>query len=105
MMQADEMKKREIHLLAGFFKAIEEDACIGSTHISLYIALYYFYCLNLFSNPIFIRRADVMKSSKISGIATYHKCMRDLITGGYIEYKPSFHPAVASEVIINEFTL
>ena len=90
----------EVKELTSFFSAIKEDPCIGATHISLYMALFQFYNLNEFQNPVKITRADVMKTAKINGLATYHKCMKDLVEFGYIQYEPSFNPATRSLVFI-----
>jgi hypothetical protein len=38
--------------------------------------------------------------AKISGPATYHKCIKDLNDFGYIEYVPSFNPAINSRVYL-----
>ena len=88
----------EVKEITSFFSAIKEDPCIGSTHISLYMALFQFYNLNEFQNPVKITRADVMKTAKINGLATYHKCMKDLVEYGYIQYMPSYNPAISSRV-------
>lgn len=93
----------EVKELTSFFSAIRDDHRIGTSHISLYMALFQFYNLNHFCNPIHINRAEVMEVAKISGIATYHKCIKDLAEYGYIDYKPSFHPGVRSMVMIKGF--
>ncbi len=92
----------EVKELTSFFSAIREDHRIGPTHISLYMALYNLYMLNQFQNPIYITRASVMAVAKISGLATYHKCIRDLVEFGYIEYFPSFNPTIRSKVYLLE---
>ena len=43
-----------------------------------------------------------MKIAKIGGIATYHKCMKDLVSSGYILYQPSFHPGLGSLVDLRQ---
>ncbi len=88
----------EVKELTSFFSAIREDHRIGTTHISLYMALFQFYNLNRFQNPVNITRAAVMEAAKISGLATYHKCIRDLADFGYIQYQPSYNPAISSQV-------
>ena len=88
----------EVRELTCFFAAIRDDNRIGTSHVSLYMALFQFYNLNGFQNPISITRAAVMESAKISGLATYHKCLKDLVHYGYIEYNPSYNPAINSEV-------
>ena len=90
----------QVKELTSFFSAIKEDPCIGATHISLYMALFQFFNLNEFQNPVKITRADVMKTAKINGLATYHKCMKDLVEFGNIEYQPSFNPVVCSKVYL-----
>jgi hypothetical protein len=90
----------EVKQLTSFFSAIKEDPRIGTTHISLYMALFQFYNLNRFQNPVKITRAVVMETAKISGLATYHKCMRDLVEFGYIQYQPSFNPSISSQVCL-----
>jgi hypothetical protein len=56
--------------------------------------------LNGFQNPIEITRTSVMEVAKISGLATYHKCIKDLNDFGYILYKPSYNPAISSQVFL-----
>jgi len=90
----------EVKEITSFFAAIKNDPRIGATHISLYMALFQFYNLNRLTNPIAITRTSVMEVAKIRGLATYHKCMRDLVECGYIEYYPSFDPGVSSKVYL-----
>jgi hypothetical protein len=84
--------------LTEFYSAIREDQRIGPTHISLYMALFQFYNLNQFQNPVNITRAVLMGVAKISGLATYHKCIKDLNDFGYIQYMPSYNPSISSQV-------
>ena len=88
----------QVKELTNFYSAVKNDNRIGTTHISLYMALFQFYNLNRLENPIQITRTAVMEVAKISGLATYHKCMRDLVEFGYIKYDPSYNPAVNSQV-------
>lgn len=90
----------EVRQLISFFSAIHEDNRIGTSHISVYMALFHFCCLNGFKNPVEITRAEIMRTAKISGLATYHKCIRDLVEAGYIQYQPSFNPAFNSRVFL-----
>jgi hypothetical protein len=64
------------------------------------MALFQFYNLNKFSNPVSITRRAVMELAKISGLATYHKCIKDLNEFGYIQYIPSYNPAISSRVVL-----
>lgn len=90
----------QVKELTNFYSAIREDHRIGISHISLYMALFQFYNLNQFRNPVGITRAAVMEVAKISGLATYHRCIKDLADFGYIQYKPSFNPAIGSQVFL-----
>lgn len=49
-----------------FYEAIADDARIGVTHISLYMALLQEWNLNGGQNPISIARLAVMKAAKIN---------------------------------------
>lgn len=90
----------QVQELTNFYAAIIDDPRIGATHISLYMALFQFYNINRFQNPIEITRAAVMRVAKINGIATFHKCIKDLNDHGYIHYMPSCNPAINSRVLI-----
>jgi hypothetical protein len=90
--------------LTGFFDRIVQDRNLNPTHISLYIALFQFWNVNRFQNPISITRDEVMRISKICSKATYHKCMRELNEKGYIKYEPSFNPFKGSMVILFNFS-
>ena len=85
-----------------FFSAIQHDEWITPFHISIYIALFEQWNLNHFENPVSISRRKIMDMSKISSNATYHKCMRELVEGGYIRYIPSYHPVLGSLVYFNQ---
>lgn len=88
--------------LTGFFEKVVLDYDFNPTHISLYIAMFQAWNQNRFVNPICISRDELMRISKISSKATYHKCIKELIEKGYIIYKPSFNPYKSSTVeIIN----
>lgn len=86
--------------LTGFFEKVTVDYDLNPTHISLYIAMFQAWNQNRFINPINISRDELMRISKISSKATYHKCIKDLIENGYIIYNPSFNPYKSSTVEI-----
>ena len=90
--------------LTGFFEKVVADKTLNPTHISLYIALFQFWNCNRFKNPISISRDELMRISKISSKATYHKCLRNLHELGYINYQPSFNPFKGSHVIMFNFS-
>jgi len=90
--------------LTGFFDRIIPDRNLNPTHVSLYIALFQFWNINRFQNPISITRDEVMLICKISSKATYHKCMKDLNDKGYIKYEPSYNPFKGSIIFLFDFS-
>jgi hypothetical protein len=90
----------EVKELTSFYDVIREDNRIGTSHISLYMALFQLYNINQFQNPICITRASVMQLAKVNGFATYHRCIKDLVELGYIKYEPSFNPSRHSQVYL-----
>lgn len=78
-----------------------DDERLNPTHVSLYLALFLFWNLNRFRNPISISRSEVMRVSKIGSNATYHRCIRDLNKWKYLEYIPSKNPFKGS--LVNMF--
>ena len=90
--------------LTGFFEKVAIDKTLNPTHVSLYIALFQFWNCNRFKNPISINRDEVMRISKISSKATYHKFLKNLHSLGYINYEPSYNPFKGSHVILFNFS-
>jgi hypothetical protein len=90
--------------LTGFFDKVINDHSLNPTHISLYIALFQFWNCNRFRNPISISRDEVMRISKISSKATYHKCLKNLHALGYLKYEPSYNPYKGSMVYLFNFS-
>ncbi|NDP20384.1 MAG: transcriptional regulator [Paludibacter sp.] len=86
--------------LSGFFQRVAVDNRLNPTHISLYMAIFQFWNAERFQNPVSISRQELMRISKISAKATYHKCIKDLHNFGYIQYLPSFNPFKGSLVYL-----
>jgi hypothetical protein len=86
--------------LSGFFQRVAADNRLNPTHVSLYMAIFQFWNAERFQNPVSISRQELMRISKISAKATYHKCIKDLHTFGYIQYLPSFNPFKGSLVYL-----
>jgi hypothetical protein len=84
-----------------FYATIESDVRIGTSHISLYMALLHQYNLFGDSNSVEILRDDIMRLAKIYSRKTYHRCIRDLHEFGYIKYHPAINASVISKVILN----
>jgi hypothetical protein len=91
---------QRIKPLAVFFKAIEKDARISITHIGIYAALLQCWQAHGCRNPVSVYSYEVMRVAKISGTATWHKCVRDLHEFGYIRYEPSFKRNRRSKVYL-----
>lgn len=89
--------------LTGFFEKVAFDRTLNPTHVSLYLALFQFWNCSRFKNPISINRDEVMRISKISSKATYHKCLKNLHSLGYINYEPSYNPFKGSLVSLFNF--
>ncbi|MFT3796184.1 transcriptional regulator [Flavobacterium sp.] len=89
--------------LTGFFDKVAKDKLLNPTHVSLYIALFQFWNIHRFRNPISISRQEIMRISKISSLATYHRCLKLLDAHGYIKYEPSFNPYKGSQVFLFNF--
>lgn len=92
-----------IRHLAGFFDRVAADERLNPTHISMYVSLFQFWNASRFKNPISISRGELMRVSKISAKATYHKCMKELNDFGYLKYKPSYNPFRGSLVYLFNF--
>ena len=88
--------------MTGFYEAIEDDVRIGTSHISLYMALLQQWNLNGGINPVIIARTIIMKAAKINSRYTYNKSMNDLQEFGYIIYVPSSNPFSNSIVYLRK---
>jgi hypothetical protein len=78
--------------------AMHEDNHINVWHLSLFMTLVCYWEIGGCSNPVSIRRREVMQLSHIASLPTYHKYMRELVEFGYIKYVPSYHPILGSLV-------
>jgi hypothetical protein len=72
-----------------FIRVVSSDPRIGPTHISLYVVIYFLIRAQN-AERIRVQCRELMQAAKIGGIATFNKCIRDLHSFGYVEYKPSF---------------
>jgi hypothetical protein len=98
-----ELPVNYIQHLTGFFELIAKDNRLTASHISLYMALFQFWNLNRFQNPVSIGRNEMMLISKIGSTNTYTKCLRELDKYNYIQYQPSFNPLKGSTVNLLNF--
>ncbi len=102
-MKTNETPVNYIQHLTGFYELIAQDNRLTTAHVSLYMALFQFWNLNRFQNPISISRNEMMEISKIGSTNTYTKCLKELHTYGYIQYLPSFNPLKGSTVNLFDF--
>lgn len=77
--------------LVQFFNTINHDKVIAHTHICLYLAILHL-LVKTGTHPIHVSRSKIMHLAKIKSKTTYHKCINELVTRGYITYQPSYHP-------------
>ncbi len=84
------------HAFYGFFERIGDDERLLPTHVGLVMSLFYYHDCG--SNLAHFRasRSKLMRFSRIRSIATYHKCLSELVEYGYVEYHPSWHPEKGS---------
>lgn len=66
------------------------DSRVNVWHLGLYMVFLYLSNQNNRENPITISRRRVMKLARFKSTATYHKCIKDLIAFGYIDYHPTY---------------
>ena len=92
-----------IRHLTAFFEKISTDYRLNPSHVSMYMALFHFWNINHFTNPISISRDQTLRLSKIGSNHTYHKCLHDLHEYGYIIYKPSHNPLRGSLIYLCTF--
>lgn len=79
-----------------FLKRAAEDSRLLPSHLSLFMAMFYFSPADDPKGQFRVCRRTLMRFSRIRSISTYHKCMSDLVDYGYITYQPSYDPFRAS---------
>ena len=84
--------------ILAFYSKTKGDVRLLPTHQSLYLALFFLWrqsgCADLFT----ISRRELMPLARLQSIATYHKCIRELKSFGYIEYHPTYNYYEGSKV-------
>lgn len=83
-----------------FFRQVLEDNRLCPFHISLYASLIICCDPTNYGIPFHISRSRLMRISRIRSIATYHKCLKDLIGFGHIIYEPSYQPKKGSQITL-----
>ena len=92
------------HLSAFYMKATIDDR-LNSAHISLYHALFQFWNMNRFRNPVSVNRPQILRYSKIGSNHTFYRSLNELHQWGYIEYLPSHSPSKGSFVNLCSFDI
>jgi hypothetical protein len=86
--------------LAIFIKVAVCDERVNRTQLSLFVALLICWLDQNCVEQIKITRKSLMEQSKIPAISTYHRCLKELVALGYIDYKPTFDRYSGSKVKI-----
>jgi hypothetical protein len=91
----------ELRPLADFFKAIEKDPRISSTHIGVYASLLNYWNAQGRSSPIRVFSHEMIGLAKLSCRDTYFKYVGELSAYGYIRYERSFNRNRPSEIYLH----
>ncbi|HMI02502.1 MAG TPA: hypothetical protein VK541_08480 [Pedobacter sp.] len=83
--------------IENFLERATGDYRLLPSHLSLFMAIFYYSPANAKAEFRVCRR-KLMQFSRIRSLSTYHKCIAELVTYGYIDYKPSYDPIRASTV-------
>ena len=79
------------HLNAAFHEFYSDTRLHGS-HISLYMALFFYWNLHHFPDIFYANRIEIMKLAKIGSRSTYHRLIKELSEWEYIHYMPTQNP-------------
>lgn len=79
-----------------------EDPKLNVWHVALLLAILSLGYKQRQKQNIKVSRSKLMALSHINTIPTYHKYFKELQNLGYIEYVPSYHPGVRSEVYLKD---
>ncbi|MCA0957717.1 hypothetical protein LCL86_01585 [Muricauda ruestringensis] len=89
------------HLTAALVE-IYGDGRLGPGHISLYLALFFYWNMYRFPEEFPVNRKELMKMAKIGSKSTYHRLLKQLDNMGYINYFPSHSPTRSSRVGLSQ---
>src|SRR5580704_501678 len=91
-----------MEVMFGFLKLSSDDHRIGPVHISLFMAIFYFWRGSGFCDSFHFKSKEIMNQAKISGRATYTRCIHDLHNYGYLKYVSSNHPSKGGRVWLSQ---
>jgi len=87
-----------IKILNAAFEKFFFDDRLNPTHISLYMALFQEWNSSRFADEFYVNRRELMRVAKIGSKSTYHRCVKELDTWGYLFYLPSKNPYKGSMI-------
>ncbi len=82
---------KQLNALARFMIRAAKNNDVLPSHVSLFLALFWSWKQHQFCEPFPVFRKELMTLAHIHSIATYHKCIKDLIAMGVIHYIPSYN--------------
>lgn len=94
------MSNEQFQFLMRFLNRMADDDRVNTSHISLCFALIICWDQQRHKFPFKISRRILMHYGKISSISTYHICIKDLSSFGYIIYNPSYDTYMGSTVTL-----
>jgi hypothetical protein len=92
---------REHLSLKQIYQIVGKDDRVTTWHMAICVAILFLLQNSGRRNLLQTSRKRLMEVSKIRSIVTYHKCIKDLVKFGYIEYEPSYDPALGSSIIMH----
>ena len=93
----------QLNILSRFLGKAAYDSRLLHAHICLYTAMLSVWEQSKFSTPFRITRKELMRLSKLASTATYHKCLKELVSYGYVSYEPSYDHYKGSQVFLTGF--
>ncbi|SDL28667.1 hypothetical protein SAMN04488034_10373 [Salinimicrobium catena] len=92
------MEVNYIQHLNKVFRRFSNDENLKAVQISLYMALFQMWNMAHFPEILYVNRQEVMRTSKIGSLKTYHRGLWYLNDRRYIRYFPSHDPQVGSRI-------
>ncbi|MBU2929115.1 hypothetical protein [Winogradskyella psychrotolerans] len=96
-------KVNYITQLNAVFELFNKDHRIKQGHITLYLAFFQKWNREFFKTTITVNRELIMERAKFKSKTTYHNYLRELNDWDYLQYYPSYHPAIGSKIKMSIF--
>lgn len=81
-----------------YLERIVKEHDLQPSRVAVFLAMLQLWKEQKRRNPFQISRRKIMQLSGIKSIVTYHTCISELKDRGIVEYRPSYHPKMGSEV-------